>query len=131
MLPGTKGFIAVVDDESAVLDSLQDLLESRGYSVRSFLSAEEFLESDAIEVIGCLISDIQLPGMDGWSLDTLVMNHRPLLPVIFITAHGDIDQLQGVKRSHEISRDIFKKPFDGTRLLAVIDAVFLEPDGAR
>jgi FixJ family two-component response regulator len=117
--------VAVVDDDSAVIDSLQDLLESGGYSVRSFLSAEEFLDSDALPIIGCLISDIELPKMDGWSLETVVMHRRPFLPIVFVTAHGDVEQLRKRKASNGVPRIMFRKPFDGRRLLEAVHAVFL------
>jgi FixJ family two-component response regulator len=129
MLLGAKRVVAVVDDDPAVLDSLQDLLESRGYSVRSFLSAEEFLENNALLLIGCLISDIELPGMDGWSLETLVLHRRPRLRIIFVTAHGEIDELRKKNRLNDVPRVIFKKPFDGGHLLEAVDAAFLETNG--
>ena len=50
-----------------------------------------------LALIGCLISDIELPGMDGWSLERLVLDRRPLVPIIIVTAHGEIDALRKVK----------------------------------
>jgi FixJ family two-component response regulator len=129
MLRGAERVVAVVDDDPAVLDSLQDLLESRGYSVRSFLSAEEFLEGDAPLLIGCLISDIELPGMDGWSLETLVLDRRPQMPIIFVTARGEIDELRKKLCFNDVPRIIFKKPFDGGQLLKAVDTAFLGTNG--
>jgi FixJ family two-component response regulator len=126
MFRGPDRIVAVVDDDSAVLDSVQDLLESGGFSVRSFLSAEEFLQGDALQLIGCLISDIQLPGMDGWALEAVVKDRRPLLPTILITAHGDLDQLRSVEGEHRAARLAFMKPFDGRQLLEAVERMFFE-----
>jgi FixJ family two-component response regulator len=115
--------VAVVDDDPAVLESLQDLLESGGYLVRSFLSAEELLESNALPMLGCLISDIELPGMDGWSLERLVLDFRPQMPIIFVTAHGEIDEIK--ENKSEAPLVIFKKPFDGGKLLGAVVTAFL------
>jgi FixJ family two-component response regulator len=60
--------VAVVDDDYAVLESVEDLLNSAGYVARTFSSAREFLEDGALDSVGCLVSDIRMPGMDGLEL---------------------------------------------------------------
>ena len=72
--------IAVVDDDYRILESLESLLESAGHSVYLFLSAEAFLEADILANVDCLISDIGMPGMDGFKLLRLIRVGRPTLP---------------------------------------------------
>lgn len=80
--------ISVVDDDESVRESLDGLIRSVGFSVKVFASAEEFLNSDHLCDIDCLLLDVRLPGMNGIELHRrLVANHCEI-PVIFITAHG-------------------------------------------
>jgi len=76
-----KPVVAVVDDDSRVLESLEDMLESAGYRVRLFASAKQFLDTAMAEV-DCVISDIGMPGADGFELQQIIRNSRPTLPVI-------------------------------------------------
>jgi FixJ family two-component response regulator len=115
MSSGAKPLVAVVDDDSRVLESLEDLLESAGYATRVFPSAREFLQSGVLGSIGCLISDIRMPDVDGWQLLAVATRERPNLPVILITAHEEC------RRDHTNPAPIlFKKPFDGKELLASV-----------
>jgi FixJ family two-component response regulator len=114
--------IAVVDDDQRILESLESLLESAGHSVWLFASATALLESGSLAKIDCLISDIDLPGMDGFALSDLVHTTRPSLPVILITGHPEILN-QPPSTSSDYYR-LFKKPFDAQELLtAVSDAL--------
>ena len=80
--------ISIVDDDESVRESLDGLLRSAGFAVKVFASAEEFLNSDHLRDIDCLLLDVRLPGMNGIELQRhLVANHCEI-PVIFITAHG-------------------------------------------
>ena len=81
-------FIAVVDDDESVRESLPDLLRSFGYSVRTFGSAEEYLASDALPGTQGLVLDIAMPGMSGPDLHHELKRRKQHIPVIFITAHG-------------------------------------------
>ena len=114
--------IAVVDDDQRILESLQNLLESADYAVHSFASAAALLESDWLAEIDCLISDIDMPVMDGLELQRVVRAARPELPVIFITGQPELlNRLPPVGPTHH---RLFKKPFDGQELLtAVSDAI--------
>src|SRR3569833_1372425 len=85
------GVVAIVDDDSRDLESLGELLESAGYAVRLFDSAEAFLQAGALAQIDALISDIRMPGVDGVELQRRVAIERPQLPVILITARTGID----------------------------------------
>jgi FixJ family two-component response regulator len=112
--------VGVVDDDHKVLESIEDLLESAGYSVRLFSSAAVFLKANAFQTIACLICDICMPGMDGWALERLIAERQPQLPVIFIT--GDESAwAQGIARFPQAqTRVLLKKPFDEQQLLSAV-----------
>ena len=81
--------VAVVEDDESYRAALQRLLKSAGFQVRSFASAEDFLDSGQQHETACLIADIRMPGMSGLDLQAkLNADHCPI-PIIFITAHGD------------------------------------------
>jgi FixJ family two-component response regulator len=110
--------IAVVDDDQRILESLESLLESVGYSVRLFASASALLESASLADLDCLISDIDLPGMDGYELSRVVHASRPSLPVILMTGHPEI--LNRAPHTHANVFRVFEKPFDGHDLLTAV-----------
>src|SRR6266403_886950 len=117
--------IAVVDDDRRILESLKNLLESADYAVRSFASAAALLESDCLAEIDCLISDIDMPVMDGLELLRVVRAARPELPVILITGHPELlNRLPPMGPSHYRS---FKKPFDGQELLTAVSDAMRNP----
>jgi FixJ family two-component response regulator len=121
--------IAAVDDDLRLLESLGDLLESAGYSVRSFRSAELFLEDEAaLSESDCLIADIGMPVIDGFELERLVKQARPELPVILITGRHEIaDQQRAIAHGNRF----FRKPFDGQTLLAAIGQALQNVDGDK
>lgn len=120
----SNALVAVVDDDSRVLESLEDLLASAGFEARLFSSAQDFLDSDAIGSIGCLVCDIRMPGMDGCRLEALSARRRPELPVILITGHDDMPCYE---RAGAGRRALFRKPFDAQELLTTV-AAFVSTD---
>lgn len=107
--------MAIVDDDPRLLESMQDLLESAGYGVRSFSSAQALL-TDGLSGIDLLITDIGMPGMDGFELRDLVQKVRPELPVFLITGRHEIaDQHRALGIS-----GFFRKPFDARALLTAV-----------
>jgi FixJ family two-component response regulator len=109
--------VAVVDDDLRLLESLGELLESAGYSVRTFRSAKSFLEDDALPDADCLITDIGMPVIDGFELERRANEARPGLPVILITGRHEIaDRQRAIARGNRF----FRKPCDGQVLLAAI-----------
>lgn len=86
---GQPTFVSVVDDDESVRESLPDLVREFGFAVQAFSSAEEFLASDCICRTGCLILDVAMPGMSGPDLQQELKRRQKLIPIIFITAHGD------------------------------------------
>jgi FixJ family two-component response regulator len=114
-MPDPRPVVAIVDDDVRLLESLEDLLESAGYAARSFPSAGALLLSGLAE-LDLLITDIGMPGMDGFELRDVVRQARPELPVFMITGRHEITD-QG--RARGIA-GVFHKPFDADVLLATV-----------
>jgi FixJ family two-component response regulator len=109
--------IAVVDDDSRILESLGDLLESAGYEVRLHSSGSSVL-ANGISTVDCLITDIGMPVMDGFELRDQLHQLRPELPVFLISGRRDLtDEGQADGRGEAA---FFRKPFNGPALLAAI-----------
>jgi FixJ family two-component response regulator len=112
--------VAVVDDDARIRESVSDLLASAGFETKLFSSAEEFMNTSGLDVSCCLITDVRMPGMDGWELQSLACEKVPRLPVVFITAHKD-DEAR--RRAMELGAvALLYKPFDGEELLEIVDA---------
>jgi two-component system response regulator FixJ len=110
--------IALIEDDEAILRSLSMLLESRGMAVRSYSSAESFLDAAAAEPPQCVVSDIRMPGISGMELQQELKKRDSAVPVILITGHGDIAMaVQAIKQG---AFDFIEKPFDDERLIASI-----------
>jgi FixJ family two-component response regulator len=109
---------AVVDDDQRILESLESLLESAGYGVRLFDSAAALLKYGGFADIDCLISDIDLPQIDGFELLRLARVARPELPVILMTGHHEIAERWPPDGSG--CYRLLKKPFDVQELLAAV-----------
>jgi FixJ family two-component response regulator len=110
-----KDVVAVIDDDPRLLESLEDLLESAGYAVRSFSSAAALIKA-GVSGLDLIITDIGMPGLDGFELRDLVNSERPDLPVFLITGRHEI---AGQIRAQAVEC-FFCKPFDGQILLAAI-----------
>jgi FixJ family two-component response regulator len=114
-----KGTVYVVDDDEAVRDSLQWLLEGKDYRVRCFESAESFLSRYDAREVACLIVDIRMGGMTGLELQNrLIENHSPL-PIVFITGHGDVPM--AVDTMKKGAMDFIQKPFKEEQLLDLVE----------
>ena len=114
-----KGIVYVVDDDEAVRDSLQWLLEGKDYRVRCFESAEAFLARYDPREVACLIADIRMHGMTGLELqDKLIERHSPL-PIVFITGHGDVPMAVDTMKKGAL--DFIQKPFDESALVSVVE----------
>ena len=122
MTDSSSGFaVAVVDDDESVLRSLEYLLESADHAVRVFTSGAALLDSGCLAQIDCLISDIDMPGMDGLELLRLVRTARPALPLILITGYPET--LQRLPSANPGDIRYFTKPFRGPDLLAAVGHV--------
>jgi FixJ family two-component response regulator len=126
-MSGEQFAIAVVDDDPALLQSIENLFESAGWAVRTFSSAKGLLDA-GLAGIDCLIADIGMPEMDGFELHQAVKRLRPELPVILLTGRHEIADQQRA-RAADIA-GFFRKPFDGSTLLAAVEDL-LRPKPGR
>ena len=115
-----RPLVAIVDDDISVRESLPDLLEQVGFSVRAFASAEEFLTADAVDATMCLVLDVGLPGMSGPDLQRELGHRGRRVPVVFITAKGD-EFLQARLVAAGAVACLFK-PFSDTALIEAVEA---------
>lgn len=121
--------VFLVDDQAAVLKGLCRLLDSAGYTVQAYSSAQAFLDSGNAAQPGCLVLDLAMPGMGGLALQQQLAARASVLPVIFLTGHGDIDS--GVHAMKLGAADFLTKPVDDDRLLAAIDLAFARNSAAH
>lgn len=114
-----KGTVYVVDDDEAVRDSLQWLLEGKDYRVRCFDSAESFLSRYDPREVACLIADIRMDGMTGLELQNRLLEKHSPLPIVFITGHGDVPM--AVDTMKKGAMDFIQKPFNEAQLLDLVE----------
>jgi FixJ family two-component response regulator len=114
--------LAILDDDESVQVAIQDLIESEGLSARCFGSAEQFLDSTARYEASCLIADIRMPGMSGLELQARLKSEKCPLPIIFITARGDIPM--AVRAIQGGAIDFLTKPVDEVALFSSVEKAF-------
>ena len=113
-----KPTIFVIDDDASIRKSLSRLLRSAGYTTETFASAEEFLGREHFNGIGCLLLDVQMPGLSGMDLQKELSKADYHMSIVFITGHGDIPMsVQAMKRG---AVDFLTKPFDDEELLQAV-----------
>jgi FixJ family two-component response regulator len=110
--------VFVVDDDSSIRRSLARLFKSAGFPVELFASAEEFLEGVAPERAGCVVLDVQMPGVDGMALQSRLRNAGYALPIVFLTGHGTIPM--SVQAMKDGAIDFLTKPVDDDDLLTAV-----------
>ena len=118
--------IFVIDDDPSVRQSLESLIKSVGWRVRTYGSAQEFLGSGHLEAPGCIVLDVRLPGLSGLDLQQALLRAKSHLPVIFITGHGDIPMSVQAMKAGAV--EFLPKPFREQDLL---DALKLALDRDR
>ena len=123
--------VALIDDDEAILDSLQLYLRRRGFAVSCFSFAKAFLSVlDAGAEFQCVVTDVRMPGMSGLELQRLLVQRRVSLPLIIVTGHGDIDMAVSAVKAGAF--DFLEKPIDDARLAAsVADAVKRSRDNSE
>ena len=114
-----RGTVYVVDDDEAVRDSVQWLLEGQDYRVRCFESAEAFLARYDAREVACLIIDIRMDGMSGLELQERLIDRDSPLPMAFITGHGDVPL--AVDTMKKGAMDFIQKPFKEDQLVALVE----------
>ena len=122
----TPPTVFIIDDDAAVRDSLALLLELKGFRTRQFASAEAFLGEYRPELPGCVVLDLRMPGMTGLELQAELARREVKLPVIVVTAHGDVATTRTALKGGAI--DFIEKPIDDQALIAAITAA-LDRDG--
>ena len=114
-----RGTVYVVDDDEAVRDSVQWLLEGQDFRVRSFESAESFLARYDPREIGCVLIDIRMSGMSGLDLQDRLAERDSPLPVAFVTGHGDVPM--AVDTMKKGAMDFIQKPFNEEKLVPLVE----------
>jgi len=110
--------VALIDDDKSARTSLARLIKTAGIEVVSFSAAHEFLEDPAHNEVDCAVTDVRMPGVDGFKLQETLAQTVPYLSVAFITGHGDIPMTVKAIRGGAV--DFLEKPVDDEALLAAI-----------
>ena len=119
---GEDAVVFVIDDDALVREALISLFRSVGLQVEAFASATELLASRLPTIPGCLVVDIRLPRLSGFDLQTQLRGSGVMIPIIFITAHGDIPMSVQAMRAGAIN--FLTKPFRDQEMLdAVTEAI--------
>jgi FixJ family two-component response regulator len=114
----TATVVRIVDDDESIRRSLRGLVESIGLSAVTYSSAQEFLAVDRLDTPGCLVLDVQLPGLSGLDLQQRLADTDTALPIIFLTGWGDIPM--SVRAMKEGALEFLTKPINAPALLAAI-----------
>ena len=110
----------IVDDDAAIRDSLSLLLSLHGYRTATFAAAEDLLAALDADSAGCVVADLKMPGMSGLELQRELRARQLALPVVIITAHGDVASARAAFRSDAV--DFLEKPFDDQAAIAAVAA---------
>lgn len=122
-MSGGTPIVFVVDDDASVLRGLKRLLRSAGFTAETFASAPEFLERYDRNAVGCVILDLAMPGFDGLQMQKALTDRGSVLPIIFLTGHGDIaTSVQAMKGG---AVDFLTKPVTDEELLSAVRIAIL------
>ena len=124
----TKGHVYVIDDDEAMRDSLNFLLESAGFGVTLFDTAQSFLDSLPALAFGCVVSDIRMPGLDGIELLKRMKAQSSPFPILIMTGHGDVPLAVEAMKFGAV--DFLEKPFEDERLTAMIESAIRQAEPA-
>lgn len=118
--------VHVVDDDVAVRRSLERLLHSAGFVAVTYATPSAFLDAAAQLADGCIVLDVRMPGMDGLELQKRLHDLRMAIPVIVMTAQGDVPTAVRAMKAGAV--DFIEKPFTGEALLIAVEAALSKPD---
>ena len=124
----SKGKVYVIDDDEAMRDSLNFLLESSGFEVRVFENAQNFLDVLPGLAFGCVVSDVRMPGVDGIELLKRMKVDNSPFPILMMTGHGDVPLAVEAMKLGAV--DFLEKPFEDERLTAMIEQAIREAEPA-
>jgi FixJ family two-component response regulator len=114
--------VFIVDDDAGVRDSVALMLGLLGYRTAVYASAEAFLAAYRPDWVGCVVADLRLPGRSGIELQSELHNCGSTLPIVIITAHGDVPTARAAFQAQAV--DFLEKPFDDAQLRAAVDTAF-------
>lgn len=114
-----RNLVSIVDDDEYVREALPDLLRSFGLEAEPFSSAAEFLASASLDRTGCLVLDVNMPGMTGPELQCELARRRCVIPIVFITANAD--ESLGPKLMGRGANAFLKKPFSEAVLIGAVN----------
>jgi FixJ family two-component response regulator len=117
-----SGTVFLVDDDDSILEGLGNLLESVGLKVERYASAEEFAARWRADSPGCLMLDARLPGMTGVEFQEQLRRTGVAIPIIFMTAHGDVPMVRKVMKAGAV--EFLTKPFEKEEMLEAIRNAF-------
>ena len=120
-----KDVIHVVEDDQAMRDSLMEVLEDAGHTVRAYTRGEELLARGAAIEPGCIVSDVRMPGMDGLTLLRRLRARGSKMPLMLITGHGDVSMAVAAMKAGAV--DFLEKPFEADIFLAAVEAALSHP----
>lgn len=114
----TDALVCVIDDDVSILEAVRELLRAAGLRVETFCSAAEFLRRSSAEIPGCLVLDVELPGLSGFELQRELFQSESYVPIIFLTGFGSIPM--SVRAIKAGAFDFLTKPFDPDEFLDVV-----------
>lgn len=119
--------ISIVDDDGSVREAIESLMKSVGYNAKVFPSAGDFLKSGHLDDTGCLILDVQMPGMTGLELQDHLIATKSRIPIIFISAHCDAESRARALEAGAVG--FLQKPFSEDALLNAINSSLADAPG--
>jgi two-component system response regulator FixJ len=123
------GIMAIIDDDEAVRESTADIMRRSGHRVRTFASGDDFVGSEIVEPLSCILLDLHMPGRDGLAVLAALRDRGDASPVIVITAYGELHvAIEAMKLG---ACDFIEKPYRATDLLTAVKAVLARPDDAE
>ena len=125
----SDSIVFVVDDDPLVRDSVADLLDSAGFEVRTFGTAADFLKSERPDLPGCMVLDVEMPGLSGLDLQAELTQSGAGMPIIFLTGRGDIPMSVRAMKAGAV--EFLTKPFRKSEFLDAVNEAVLQDRESR
>jgi len=126
MVPAT---VHLIDDDASFLPAMARLMEASGFAVKTYRSAQEFLTCDYLDLPGCIVTDLNIPGMNGLELQQALVKNGCAMPIIFLTGNGDVPSAVNAMKSGAV--DFLEKCAPKERLLESIRAALAMDEQMR
>jgi len=121
--------VFIVDDDASMRRALSLLLQSAGYRVETYASAEDFLRREHYSGVGCIILDVRMPGLSGMELQEKLVRFEHAMPIIFLTGHGELSM--GVRAMKKGAAEFLTKPCEDEQLLGAVQGAIRRDIQAR